>query len=245
MIRYIPLNPSEQKASAEIRITDKQNKSNIKAHISLKQFGNLSLNNPEKRREFFKALNIEEKRIIALKQKHSKKVILTGRKSFKGINEGDGMITDNKGAVLTVTVADCLPIYLFDKQTGVFGLLHSGWKGTGIVKNAVYFMAKEFGTHAENLAVTIGPGIGSCCYRVPESRFQFFRQRFGKDSVRADKDNHYYLDLRMANIYLLKELNVQQITVIKDCTFCNKRLSSFRRDGKENLNLMLATIGYY
>ena len=97
--------------------------------------------------------------------------------------EADGLITRLPGVWLAVTVADCLPIWLAERRGGAggraIGLVHSGWKGTGILREAVRRMRDELGVPPEALAVTIGPGIGPCCYAVPEERFAAFRAEFG------------------------------------------------------------------
>ena len=55
---------------------------------------------------------------------------------YKGV---DGLLTDNPNLILFLKVADCVPIYLFDKRLIIFGLVHSGWRGTAnkIVMNAI------------------------------------------------------------------------------------------------------------
>ena len=70
-----------------------------------------------------------------------------------------------------------LPIFLVDPVTGAFGLVHSGWKGTGIVHAALESMMAAFGTDPRDVSVTIGPGIGPCCYRVPEERARVFLRK--------------------------------------------------------------------
>ena len=41
----------------------------------------------------------------------------------------DGWVTTSPGVLLTVTVADCIPVYLAVGRKGV-ALLHAGWRGT-------------------------------------------------------------------------------------------------------------------
>ena len=51
----------------------------------------------------------------------------------------DGIITSDKNKVLALLTADCMPVYLVDATNNVFGLVHSGWKGTllSIVPKAI------------------------------------------------------------------------------------------------------------
>ena len=41
----------------------------------------------------------------------------------------DGHADLNKGILLTVTVADCIPVYLLDPVKKAVALLHAGWRG--------------------------------------------------------------------------------------------------------------------
>ncbi|HEY0350612.1 MAG TPA: polyphenol oxidase family protein, partial [Gemmatimonadales bacterium] len=50
----------------------------------------------------------------------------TGWIQIEGI---DGWITTTPGILLTVTIADCVPVYLVAPGRGV-ALLHAGWRGT-------------------------------------------------------------------------------------------------------------------
>ena len=79
----------------------------------------------------------------------------------------DGLITDNPEIILTLKVADCVPVYL--SSSHIIGLLHSGWRGTvgGIVPNAVRKMIK-MGADPKEVSVFLGPAIGFCCYEVDE-----------------------------------------------------------------------------
>jgi hypothetical protein len=155
--------------------------------------------------------------------------------------EADGLITNRRDAVLAVTVADCLPIFLVDPEHGVFSLLHSGWRGTGIVVQALERMEASYGSRSSRIEVIIGPGIGGCCYRVGEDRYREFRRRFGPNSVR-EHGGQFFLDLAGANVGLLTRRGVGKIRVCRNCTACTPQLSSFRREGAE-FGHMLACIG--
>jgi YfiH family protein len=140
-------------------------------------------------------------------------------------------------------VADCLPIFFEDRESGAFGIVHSGWKGTGIVRTAIKTMNESFGTQASAVSVTVGPGIGPCCYDVPLERYDAFRSEFGAAAVRRDEEGKCFLDLRSANLALLCDAGITDVTVIEDCTACSPVLGSFRRQGPRAFTRMLAFIG--
>lgn len=80
----------------------------------------------------------------------------------------DGHVAGTAGLLLTVTVADCIPVYLVDPVAGAIGLLHSGWRGTagGILTAGVAALVQEFGATVENMAMHCGVGICGPCYEV-------------------------------------------------------------------------------
>jgi polyphenol oxidase len=220
----------------------------LRAVISLARAGNMALSRRRDlpwRTSLFSLLGMEEERVFGLRQVHSQKVVVVDQQQPETLaaEEADGMVTDRTDAVLSATVADCLPIFLRDTVSGAFGLVHSGWKGTGIVVSALRAMQHSYGTLAQNVAVTIGPGIGPCCYHVPEERASLFFRQFGAATVVLNKDGTPSLDLREANFALLRDAGVEAVTVVEDCTSCSEALGSFRRQGSASYSLMLSCIG--
>jgi len=187
-------------------------------------------------------LGIRREQLYGARQVHSRRVLVVdGRtRAELAAEEADGLLATAAGVVLSVTVADCLPIYLADRRTGAFGIVHSGWKGTGIVREAVRIMGASFGSRPAEIGAVVGPGIGACCYTVPAERGELFVQRYGRTVVVTGPAGPR-LDLREANLVLLQEAGVTDVTVITDCTACSPRLGSFRRQG-QGFTAMLAWI---
>ena len=189
--------------------------------------------------------------VVPLELIHSKKVYVLNEKNDTLNLQGDGMITQNPRLVPSITVADCMPIYLYDPVTGCFGILHSGWKGTGIVTEALSLAQKTYGAKPEDFSVTLGPHIHSCCYEVDWERYELFTSEFGNSAgvkknvqgivITTDRDSEtnvagsdtkYYLSLLDANLALVKQAGVlpDNVCVITDCTSCSSdTLGSFRR----------------
>jgi polyphenol oxidase len=103
-------------------------------------------------------------------------------------------------------------------------------------------MGNTFGTWPNDVRATIGPGIGACCYAVPEERANRFAADFGADSVTRREDGRPALDLRAANVSLLAAAGVEDIAMVRDCTSCTASLGSFRRQGPQEYTLMLAWV---
>ena len=193
------------------------------------------------------ALGVEPDRARSIAQIHSRSVVIVDGQSPASMAavRADGMATLRPDLLLTVTVADCLPIFLADRASGAFAIVHSGWKGTGIAIDAIRLMGERFGTRVLDLAAAIGPGIGPCCYTVAQERHEEFRERFGPAAVAGAgaARGDFRLDLRRANVALLEAEGVRDISVVEECTCCSPRLGSFRREGPGEFTRMLAFIG--
>ena len=61
--------------------------------------------------------------------------------------DADGNIANSyyakNNVTLLVTIADCLPIFIA-ADNGAYGIVHSGWKGTGIIENAIIKYGNRF-----------------------------------------------------------------------------------------------------
>lgn len=180
------------------------------------------------------ALKSDSKKIVSLELSHSKTVYdLKSGDETHGM-QGDGMITQNENLIPVVTVADCVPIYFFDTESRAFGIVHSGWKGTGIIADAISLAKKNYGAEPKNVLVAIGAHIKECCYAVDEARAKFFADEFGERCVKkiegADGAK-FMLSLERANLAVLEKIGVleENIVVAKNCTCCESAFGSFRK----------------
>ncbi|MGD1045824.1 MAG: peptidoglycan editing factor PgeF [Bacteroidota bacterium] len=144
----------------------------------------------------------------------------------------DALVTNSSGVALAVTVADCVPILLFDPIQNVIGAVHVGWRGTAnaIVKRAIYTMQEDFKTDPENVLAFIGPSAGVCCYEVSEDVAVKYENK-----IVPYNTTKIFIDLKKENASQLKELGVAagNIEISAHCTICEKRFfHSYRRDGK-------------
>ncbi len=213
-----------------------------KVGLSLLDAGDMSRGG-QARSRLLERLGIDLARLRSAKQVHSTRVIPADEARSPEV-EADGMVTACSRDVLAVTFADCLPIVLFDRRSGAYGIVHSGWRGTGIAGVALDLMRRSFGTQARDVAALIGPGVGPCCYSVPEERWLRFRARWG-EATGAERDGLFFLDLAGANTGLLERLGVEEIRVASDCTACSDFLGSYRRQGADRYTRMIALVGSF
>jgi YfiH family protein len=80
----------------------------------------------------------------------------------------DGHGTSQPGVLLTVTLADCIPVYLLDRGSGAVLLLHAGWRGVaaGILEKGIRLLQERAGARVENVLIHCGVGICGSCYEV-------------------------------------------------------------------------------
>jgi YfiH family protein len=242
MVRRMSLDAAPGALASDIPVTP-----DAQAGISLIAAGDMRLSRDPaspSRSRFLAARGIDRGHLYAVRQVHSRQVLIIDGQSAAETagRDADGLLSARADVVLSVTVADCLPIFLVDRGSGAFGIVHSGWRGTGIVADALLLLAERFGSKPREVTAVIGPGIGSCCYTVPRDRAAQFVSRYGTASVVED-GGPPRLDLRAANLVLLEESGVQDIGVFSDCTSCTPSLGSFRRQGPAEFSLMLAWIG--
>jgi polyphenol oxidase len=81
---------------------------------------------------------------------------------------GDGHVTAQPGLLLTVSVADCVPVSLVDPGRRAIALLHAGWRGiaAGIVDAGVRALHEAAGSRPGDLVAHLGPSICGTCYEV-------------------------------------------------------------------------------
>lgn len=80
----------------------------------------------------------------------------------------DGLISDRRGLMLGIYVADCCAVYLVDQRSGAFGVVHSGRKGSklGITRNAILEMHRLYGSEPASIVVQLSPCIRPPAYEV-------------------------------------------------------------------------------
>ncbi len=153
---------------------------------------------------------------------------------------GDGLATDKPGVILVVRTADCLPILLADTERRVVAALHCGWRGTalGLAEKTVAVLRDRYGIEPSALLAAFGPCIQKNCYEVGQDvrrRFEEERLPLGDFQPHPSRPKKFLLDLQAANrSQLLRAgLDPGNMNFIGECTHCERRMSSYRREGAE------------
>lgn len=87
----------------------------------------------------------------------------------------DAMVTRVPGVALGILTADCMPILLADKEAGVVGAAHAGWKGAlgGVIEKTVEAMV-DLGAERSRIRAAIGPSISQAAYEVGPEMLEDF-----------------------------------------------------------------------
>lgn len=181
------------------------------------------------RRIFFENLGINESNVTYQKQIHSTTINYSPAPShFEGC---DAVYTDIKNNYLAVSVADCIPVFLYYPVKKIIAGIHSGWKGTfgKIVTATVEKLKSRFSADPSEIYAYIGPGISQERYEVGPEVGKLF-----SSEVSIKRNGKYFVDLKKDNFNQLinSGLKKENIEVSDLCTFTEKELlHSYRRDG--------------
>jgi YfiH family protein len=142
----------------------------------------------------------------------------------------DAMVTDRPGLLLGVVTADCAPVLLADREAGVIGAAHAGWRGAhgGVIEATVAAM-ERLGARAGGIAATIGPAIAQASYEV-DSRF---RDGFAAADDRffaPGSPGHWQFDLEGYVAQRLRTAGVGAVAPLGLDTYADEaRFFSYRR----------------
>lgn len=115
-------------------------------------------------------------RLATVYQVHSPDVVEVREPwPHEGRPRADAMVTREPGLLLGVVTADCAPVLLADREAGVIGAAHAGWRGAqgGVLENTVAAM-ERLGARRSSIAAAIGPAIAQPSYEVDAT----FRENF-------------------------------------------------------------------
>jgi YfiH family protein len=195
----------------------------------------------ENRARFFGAMAIPQSRLAFPKQIHSGTVRTVREPGMYA--DCDALVTATPGIFLAVSIADCVPVFLFEPVIRSVAAVHSGWRGSKqrILAEAEQTMHSEYGANSADMLAFIGPCAGGCCYEVGEEVASQFNDEF----VIRDQGKKPHLDLKAFNRALLiaSGLKEENIEVSPDCTICNTLYHSYRRDGARS-GRMYGVIGF-
>jgi purine-nucleoside/S-methyl-5'-thioadenosine phosphorylase / adenosine deaminase len=206
------------------------------------------------------AIYVGPDRLVRAHQVHGAAVLVCRADTAPAaqLPDADILVSNDPTVAIAIQIADCVPILIADRRTGAVAAAHAGWRGlaAGVPRVAVGALAREFGSHPEDLVAAAGPSIRACCYEVGTDVHQRFEEAGWPESttsrwfftraqptpgnpsmagVHADpRPGHWYFDSGCAARDQLESAGVppDQILVAKLCTASHPgTLCSYRRDG--------------
>lgn len=146
----------------------------------------------------------------------------------------DAIYTNVPNIMCCVMTADCLPIFIANREGSEIAIVHAGWRGLagGVLENTL----EQFRSPPDQLLVYLGPAIGPCHFEVGEDVKEAFSASMATaviDSCFSAKTNGKYL----ADLYGLTKAKLRTLGISShfggdSCTVCeSQRFFSFRRDG--------------
>ena len=149
----------------------------------------------------------------------------------------DGHATGDPGLLLSVTVADCIPVYLAVPQKGAFALLHAGWRGAahGVLARGVELLKRHGFAKGGDIVMHCGVGICGACYEVGSEVAVQFGLPVSEGPVR--------LDLRAVLARQARELGIEDVSISSWCSAHDRdRFFSHRASGGRD-GRMVAYLG--
>jgi YfiH family protein len=218
--------------------------------VSRKPFDSLNLGNPngceiqdlrENIRKNYRLLQdaagCADRELLYLHQIHSATVIRVTRDHPHDNNlKGDALVSDDPSRVLSVRIADCVPVLLSSDDGRIVAAVHAGWRGViaGVALAALQEVNQTSDSSARRVVVAIGPSISFDAFEVGPEVIEQFEKSFGPDApIRRRIDGKGHVDLRESLFRQLRSAGVpeQQIDTTDCCTFSNAdEFFSHRRD---------------
>ena len=146
----------------------------------------------------------------------------------------DGHATAERGVLLTVTVADCIPVYLAVPQKGAIALVHAGWRGTahGVLEQAVELLTWRGFAKGRDIVMHCGVGICGGCYEVGS-----------EVAVRFGLTGTVQLDLREVLTRQARSLGIDGITISPWCSVEGRDRFFSHRGSRGRDGRMVAYLG--
>ena len=152
-------------------------------------------------------------RLVTVHQVHSPDALYAGAPwPDDGRPKADAIVTDRPGLALGILTADCTPVLLADRDAGVIGAAHAGWKGAfaGVIESVVSAMEKR-GARRDRISAAIGPVIARKSYEVDEAFFRRFleAEQANEHFFSPGREGHHQFDIEA---YVLARLGAAGVT---------------------------------
>ena len=211
--------------------------------------------------EVANAMDVPAGSLQRVRQVHGSDVLVRrpGDDRSAELPTADVIVSADPSIAIAIQTADCVPLLIADRRTGVVAAVHAGWRGlaAGVPLAAVRTLANQFGSRANDLIAAAGPSIRACCYEVGVDVRERFEQAGWPEQLvkgwfftgatptarnpsmwglpQQPRPDHWYFDAAVAARDQLESAGVPpgQIFLAELCTASHPGVfCSYRRDGR-------------
>lgn len=221
-------------------VTKINKKFNHTTGLSFTKSNHISKNTAIKNRKLFaEQLEIKYENLKFQKQIHSDIIRIINNESEE--IESDAMITNQKGIIINILIADCIAVLLYDSDHNIVAGIHSGWRGSKqkITTKTIKTLINKFNSNPKNIKAFISPCASGYKYEIKSDVARYFPNyiiKIGNEKYLFD-NRKFVLDELINSGLLLKNIEISDI-----CTITNSDYHSYRRD-KELSGRAIAFIG--
>ena len=198
--------------------------------------GDKAANVRENRRVIARVIGSQE--LIYAQQVHGDQVLILNPDHFipdeapePVFGTGDALVTNASGKFLTIQVADCQSILLYDAGRRVVANIHSGWRSSikNIAGRTIDVMQKHFKSQPTDIRAGIGPSLGPCC-----AEFVNYRKEIPKKFWQYKTANDHFDFWSISREQLIDAgVPSENIEVSNVCTRCHTAVFfSYRAQGQ-------------
>ena len=194
----------------------------------------------ENRARMANFLGVKPSKLLSLYQIHSADcVTVTEAWPLDQRPRADAMVTNSPGIALGIGTADCGPLLFADRDAGVIGAAHAGWKGAfhGVIESTIEAM-ETLGASRSRIVAVLGPTISQSAYEVgPEFRTTFLSTDTQSDRffTPVNERGKCHFNLPAYIVDRLSKARVGRIENLALCTYADEaRFFSYRRATHRN-----------
>ena len=172
--------------------------------------------------------------LVTLRQMHSPDVVtVTAPIGEANRPAADAMVTDRPALILGILTADCVPVLLADRDAGVVGAAHAGWKGaiSGVTDRTIAAM-EQLGARRGRIGAAIGPCIGRASYEVTSDFARHFEEQDADNSrfFTSGREGHCQFDIAAYVAASLAGAGIERVEMLDEDTYSQPdRFFSYRR----------------
>ena len=158
--------------------------------------------------------------------------------------ETDALYTYDSDLVLCSFAADCVPVIIRDRKTGLIGVVHSGWQGTikEITLKLLQQLIEVEKSDPADLEIQIGSAISQQKFEVDKDVYlKFADLGYASEFMFLNKaTNKYHIDNQavVKRQCELAGVPAEQIDIDATCTFSSPNGFSYRENRKSGRHLI-------